>query len=304
VTDFLHLSSLIVLGVQESDQDYHVSVETKKKPRACHACGAIDLVGFGRKEQVFLDVPAHGKRVGIHLDRRRYRCKSCGVTMLEPLSMMDEKRAMTTRLVRYVQEQSLKRTFTSAAEDIGVDEKTVRNIFRDHVRVLEATYQFQTPRVLGIDEIHLMRPRCVLSNVEERAVFNILVNRNKGTVERYLLHLPDRREVELVAMDMWTPYRDACQLALPWATVIVDKFHVVRMASQAVDDVRKSIRDDMSLKQRRGLMHDRFILLKRNRDLTDRERMLLELWTGSIPDLGLAYDLKERFYDLWDTGDK
>ncbi|MFZ8286734.1 transposase, partial [Staphylococcus aureus] len=77
------------------------------------------------------------------------------------------------------------------------------------------------------------------------------------------------------AMDMWTPYRDAVQTVLPDARIVIDKFHVVRMANDALEKVRKGLREQLTPKQRRGLMHDRFVLLKRERDLNDQELLLL-----------------------------
>lgn len=39
---------------------------------------------------------------------------------------------------------------------------------------------------------------------------------------------------------MWTPYRDAVQAVLPDARIVIDKFHVVRMANDALEKVRKT----------------------------------------------------------------
>ena len=99
-------------------------------------------------------------------------------------------------------------------------------------------------------------------------------------------------------MDMWTPYCDAVQAAMPDARIVIDKFHVVRMANDAADKVRKSLRELLTPKQRRGLMHDRFVLLKR--DLNDKERLLLSGWTANYPELGEAYRLKEVFYGIYE----
>ncbi len=104
-------------------------------------------------------------------------------------------------------------------------------------------------------------------------------------------------------MDMWKPYKDAVNTILPHAKVVVDKFHVVRMANQALDNVRKSLKAHMSQKERRTLMRERFILLKRKHDLNERESFLLDTWLGNLPALKEAYELKEEFYWIWDTPD-
>lgn len=52
---------------------------------------------------------------------------------------------VNNRLIDWIQEASLEKTFTSVADDIGVDEKTVRNIFNDYVVELEAQTDFRIP---------------------------------------------------------------------------------------------------------------------------------------------------------------
>lgn len=58
-------------------------------------------------------------------------------------------------------------------------------------------------------------------------------------------------------MDMWRPHKDTVNTVLPEAKVVVDKFHVVRMANQALDYVRKSLKDKLTSKERRTLMRER-----------------------------------------------
>ena len=42
---------------------------------------------------------------------------------------------------------------------------------------------------MGIDEIHLIRPRCVISNIQNNTIVDMLVSRNKDTVINYLSNL-------------------------------------------------------------------------------------------------------------------
>lgn len=299
-TNLLNLSGYLVTNVDETEHDYHVTAEVSNPPATCSSCGSDRLIGHGRTDQVIRDLPSHGKRVAIYVAPRRWRCQGCGKTITELLPLVNTKREMTERLVTWIGHQSLGRTFTSIAEDTDLDEKTIRNIFRDHVNELEAQFRFEAPKWMGIDEIHLIRPRCVISNIQNNTIVDTLVNRNKDTVINYLSNLAGRHEVQYVAMDMWATYRDAVQAVMPNARIVIDKFHVVRMANDALERVRKGLREQLTPKQRRGLMHDRFVLLKRERDLNDRERLLLDGWTANYPDLGVAYRLKEDFYGIYE----
>lgn len=298
--NILNLSDYTVTHLEETPHDYHVYATVNGAAHPCVVCHSTDVVGHGRKEQLIRDLPMHGRRVAVYVEAKRYRCRGCGKTFSPPLPQVDWKREMTARLVGWIEHESLRRTFAGIAEEAGVDEKTVRNIFRAHVRHLEATVRIETPRWLGIDEIHILgRPRCILSNLEQQTIVNVLPNRNKSTVIGYLQQLPDREKVNHVAIDMWNPYREAVRQLLPHAKVIVDKFHVLRQANQAVEVVRKSLRASLTPKQRRTLMHDRFVLLKRRHDLTDQEALLLSGWAENFPALKAVYELKEAFFDIY-----
>jgi transposase len=300
-TNFFNLLKYKILSVEETEHDYHVYAEVIQAPTHCQYCQSSELVGFGRREQFIRDLPAQGRRVAIYVNTKRIHCKSCKKTFSESLPDIAERRAMTARLTKWIGEQSIKRTFASLAEETGLVEGTIRNIFRDHVNELQRTVQFETPQWMGIDEIHLIKPRGVITNIETNTVVELLANRNQDTIATYLTGLKGRDKVQYVAMDMCEPYKAAVNAALPQATLVIDKFHIVKMANEALDKVRNSMRADLTLKQKRGLMHDRFLLLKRERDLTDRERFNLDSWVENYPLLGEAYRLKEAFYGIYEA---
>lgn len=242
-----------------------------------------------------------GKRVGLYIDTQRYRCRECGKTFMEPLSGISASRMMTDRLEQWIGQQSVSRTFASVADEVGVVEGTVRNIFHDYIAKLEQGMHFEVPRWMGIDEIHLLRkPRCVITDVRNNTIVEILSNRNKSTVMTYLTKLKDSDCIQYVAIDMWTPYREVVEVMLPQATIIIDKFHVVRMANDALERVRKQLRAELEPKARRGLMHDRFVLLKRAQSLSDQDHLKLSGWTQNYPLLGVAYELKEGFFAIYE----
>lgn len=299
--NILNLASYAVLSVDNTDHDYHIKAEVKESPKRCYECHSSNVVGFGRREQLVKDLPIHGKRVGIYLNTRRMKCNECSKTFSERLPEVDERRSMTRRLVDWIGKQAVRRTFSSIAEDVGVTEGTIRLVFKDYVSDVEKTFRFETPKWMGIDEIHLIKPRGVITNIENNTILELLPNRNKDTVTNYLYRLDGKEQIQYVAMDMWAPYRDACKVVLPNARIIIDKFHVVKMANEAMERVRKDLRTSLTIKEKRGLMHDRWVLLKRESELTDQEALLLSGWIKNYVMLGQAYRLKEDFFGIYDA---
>jgi transposase len=218
---------------------------------------------------------------------------------------MADHHSSTKRLLAYIGKESMKRTFVGVADDTGIHERTIRRLFALEVARLESEVHYETPRWLGIDEVHLVkRARCILTNVEQRTVIDMLATRSKDAVSHYLYQMPNRQHIELVAMDMWLPYRDAVRDILPQATVVIDRFHVIRLAIQGMDTVRKETRAHLTARQSRTLKRDRYILFHRRSDLNEQDQFILDLWLGQFPTLGKAYQLKEAFCDLWDVKDR
>src|ERR1700749_2862553 len=129
----LALDDWKVLVRKTDEHDMLITTEYAKPPEFCVRCGVegAKLLKHGVQEQTFMDTPIHGKRVGIKVQRQRYRCADCKGTFQQLLPDMDEKRTMTRRLLDYIRQRSLERTFTEVSEDVGVNEKTVRTILHD-----------------------------------------------------------------------------------------------------------------------------------------------------------------------------
>ena len=96
---------------------------------------------------------------------------------------------MTNRLVAWMGKQAVRRTFASIAEEVGCHGIHHQGRIQDYVNGLERTIRFETPKWMGIDEIHLIKPRGVITNIQNNTVVELLHDRNKETVIKYLAGL-------------------------------------------------------------------------------------------------------------------
>ena len=97
------------------------------------------------------------KRVGLLVKSQRYKCNECVATFFESLPNIDEGRSVTNRLVKWIQEASVERTFTSVTNEIGVDETDCTKTFNDYVDEFEAKFDFRIAKWLAIDKVHLLK---------------------------------------------------------------------------------------------------------------------------------------------------
>lgn len=293
----LNLDGLTVEARNDSETryDFVVRAQTPAPP-----CCLTPPVRNGSKRVNYLDLPMHGRHVAIGVDRQRFLCRECGRTLYQPIPHMNDTNMMTQRLVTYIQLRSMDSTFAALGRELGVDEGTVRGIFRRYAAKELAKLEIQTPEIMGLDELHILsRFRGVVTDVGNRTLVDILPNRNKPAIIKYLSEMKDRERVKVVAMDMWNPYRDAVRLVLPKAQIVVDKYHVVRMANEALERIRKEHRLTLPPKGRLQLKDDRWILLRNAEDLAAHKRMIMETWFDRFPTLKMAYEAKEAFRDIW-----
>ena len=275
MTDILHLPHLRALSVQDCGDYYQIEATGDVEPTSCPVC-VSSLYRHGSQRQAYIDTPIHGKRVMLEIDRKRYRCKECGKTLFAPLPDMDAKRNMTERLVRLIEQRCLKETFAALSRDIGIDDKTIRHVFDDYVESKRQAVHFETPEILGIDELKIVGEyRCMITNIDKQSVFDLLTSRRKVDLTEYFKKLPNKANVRIVVMDMWGIYKQVTHAEFPSRPIVVDKFHVVRMANEALERVRKDIRKGLDTRTRIKLKDERFVMLKRSHNLSEEEKAKL-----------------------------
>ena len=79
--DLLNLVHFNILNIAENEYDFQISVETSEPPSFCPHCGCIaNLYKHSKRDQLCMDLPIHGKRVGLLLTRQRFKCRECNQT--------------------------------------------------------------------------------------------------------------------------------------------------------------------------------------------------------------------------------
>ena len=297
----LNLPEFRVLKVEENEQkDLKFTVEAIKPIVSCPECGNEDCYKHAPMERFVRDLNMFNQRVGIVVKGNRYKCKQCGKTFTEKFYSIDDRDKITIRLKEHIKELSLKEPFKKIGDIYTISPTTVKRIFNEYVEEQERAMIFETPRVLGIDEVHLNKKmRCIFTDIEKLKILDMLPNRSKKDVIKFLSKVPDLHKVEVVTMDMWRPYKDSITETIPKAHLVVDKYHVVQYVNKALDTVRKSFRETLSPQQRKQLMRDRFVLLRNKEDLIPADRLNRDIWFTVFPTLRTAYYIKEGLRDMY-----
>ena len=144
-----------------------------------------------------------------------------------------------------------------------------------------------------------------MTDLTRRIVLDVLPDRKKATLIRWLRRPPDGIDLSTLAFaatDLWSHYRAAVQTVFPTVAVVADRFHVVQNLHTVIHDVRKEAQSaaatDEERKQLKGL---RYLLLKNEHNLTDADKQRLAALAESHPPLFQLWQLRQDLHDWYEV---
>lgn len=299
MTDLLRLDRLTVEATRQEDGSFIITVRSKAPifPKCCLLCTPKKL---GTKAIRFRDYTIQADPVWLEVKRQRFKCLHCDKISYEDLPDFDTDFRMTKRFRGHLGWQAIEMPFTVAAEQNGVHETLIRRLFAAEAERHLANYHPYLPRVLGMDEIYLHRKaRFVIGDVENGWMIDMQPSRRDADLRAYFDGLLDRDRVEVVCQDMWTGYRSVTKAMFPRAVTVIDKYHVQRTANYGMEVVRKALYLGLSNKDRVALKRKRTLFLARGGGETAAAQDAMAKVFASHPAMQRAYDIKERFYDIY-----
>jgi len=250
------------------------------------------------------DLPWGTWQVWLVVDVHRLRCHRCGVRT-ERIRWLAGKARYTARFEAAVAQECEQAPVIRVAARWGLPPETVRQLDKRALRRWAARRPRTPLRYLGVDEFFIgqgVQFLTVVSDLETAEPLWVGRERKRETLDRFFAEaLPPRRRraIQAVCVDMWEPFRLSLHTHLPRARLVYDTFHVLRHASEAVDETRRA-KFFRQGREARDLVRGKRWLLLRSWTHLDRDdrQSLRELFTLDRR-LAKAYLLKEQLAQLW-----
>jgi transposase len=252
------------------------------------------------------DIGVADWRIYLEFERWRVWCPRCRAVFVEQLDWLAKNPRYTQRFALHVGKLCRDMPNKAVAEIEHLHHSTVKDLDKLYMQQQLASAGSPAPRAIGVDEIAIRKGheyRIVVSDLERvRPIWFGGQGRREEDFDQFFAALGAKKtgRIQLAVMDMWRPFRNSLERNAPQASIVFDKFHILRHLGDALDEVRRSEYRRLSGKDRTFIKGQRYTLLSRWENLSSDGRNSLKKLLAANRRLNTAYVLKEQFGQLWD----
>ncbi len=287
----LGLPGASVTGVRFAEEGVVVAVRMRRRRRVCSRCGQVCAATHDTVLCRWRHLDLGGQRCYLVAQVRRVKCADCGVRVE---AVPWARGARFTRdfedVVAYLAQQMAK---APIARLMRIAWDTVGRIVERVIAERLDPRRLDGLRAVGVDEVSYRRRHRYLTVVADHDTGRIVwlaKGRNAATLQAFFDELGERRAtIRAVSIDMSGSYEKAIRDSVPQAEVCFDPFHVVRVAADAVDQVR---RDEWNAHERSHTTTGRWVKNTRWALLKAPDRQSLD----QLGTLGEVYVRNQRLY--------
>ena len=321
-TALLGMEEFVVGAQVEVDGEVWLMVETVADVVGCDTCGTR-AVGHGRRVVRVRDLPAGDRPVVLVWRKRIWRCPDadCGVrTWSEETDGIGPRAVLTERaraeICRRVGAEG--HSVAQVARSFGVGWHTAMAAVVDHGRPrVDHLSRLRRPSAIGLDETSFLaanasHPTLLVSgfvDLDRHRLIDVVPGRSAEAVATWLRAKPPRwlAGIATAVIDPYSGYALGLADGLPRARLVVDHFHAVRLANQALDEVRRRVQQ--ATLGHRGRKGEPLYRIRR-RLLAAHERLDEGAWARVVVlleegdpagEVGAAYMAKELLREVYAT---
>ena len=276
----------------------------------CPKCKSRNVATYKHRNRTLIGLPYGKCQVRFVVPVRKVICRDCKAVTYERVAFAAYKNARITRLLaKKLLARAADVSMKSLAEEYRVSWRTVRDAIEDGLRKRYRRRDYSKVRNIGVDELYVFRherpSRRFITTVRDQDAGTVLdVARGKGAaaLKRFERKIaPFKENIRTVSMDMASSYTSWAAGFLSNATIVIDRFHVMKALNDRVDKARRKVMAMVDEKTAKKIKGNRYVFLKNRDKLTPKEERKLER-AGKIKECSTLMEVhlfKERMRSIY-----
>lgn len=281
----------------------------------CSGCGRPGPTYDTQAQRRFDFVPLWGMAVVLVYAMRRIDCRTCGVKVEQvPWIAPGSKSPMTLALTVFLARWARRLSWQQVAEAFRVSWDAVYRAVEQVVAYGLEHRDLTGIGAIGVDEVAYAkghRYATLVYQIDEgrRRLLHVSQGRSVRSLLCFFRVLSKAGKargrdliggIGFVCSDMWRPYLKVIARKLPKALHILDRYHIVANLNKALDQVRAEEARKLAKQGWDVLQRSRWLLLRRRKRLTGRQRFRLRQILQWDLKTVRAYLLEEGLQAMWE----
>lgn len=255
---------VIHVDFQQAEGRIVFTAENTAKRLSCPACGAADQPIHDRLPRRWQHLNFFQYKAIIEATVPRIGCQACGKTTQVAVPWARAGAGFTETMEAFIIALCSQMPVCAVARLLGVSDDRVWRVLDFHVDAARAREDYSAVCRISADERSARKGQRFLTlfcDLDARRLLFATQGRNAATFEAFAddlaAHGGDAKAITDVSLDLGAAYQAGAREHCPNAAVSFDPFHVVALANEALDQVRRA-----EVKQVSDLKHIRWGTLK------------------------------------------
>ena len=267
---------------------------------SCPKCGKKGCKAHDTKEAVWRHLNFFQHTTYLHARQPRTNCGDCGILTAE-MPWARPGSGFTYLFESFVMILVREMSVLSMSKLLNEHDTRIWRILRHYVEKARREQDLYGVTKIGVDETSMKKGHdYVTIGVDMETSKVIFATKGKGadTLERFNQYLHDHGGdadfVTEVSSDMSPAFIQGARDYFVNACITFDKFHVMKIINEAVDQVRRE-----EQKSNPALKNSRFIWLKNAENLTEKQKIQFDSLSRQNLKTARAYHIKLNFQEFW-----
>lgn len=269
---------------------------------ACPDCGkACKVFDVINEDRTWRHLNFWQYQTILHARLPRVKCGECGKVLTVKVDWARPQTGLTWRFEAYVMELMKEMPVAAVAREVNEHDTRLWRVLRYYVNRAMAEMDMSQVKRIAIDETSSRRGHQYITlfvDVDTKKLLFAVEGKGATGLATFVSFLSERgiaaEQIEEFVCDMSAAFISGIGEHFPKAGITFDKFHVMKMVNESVDQVR---RDEQ--KEVEELKKSRYIWLKNEENLTASQREKLVKLKDLNLVTGRAYRIKLALQDMW-----
>lgn len=268
----------------------------------CPACGKSGYTAYDTERKTWRHLNFFQHKAFLTARVPRIDCPDCGVKTVS-VPWARPKSGFTLLFEAYILTLATSMPVKTVAAMVNETDQRLWRVLHHYVKKAREKVDYSSVRKIGVDETSKRRGHnyvSVFADLDDPRVLYVADGKDSETIEDFkadlVAHNGDSEAIQDICCDMSPAFISGIESEFPNAQITFDKFHVIKILNDAVDQVRRQ-----ELTKQPALKKTRYLWLKNPNHLTLNQKATIKSLQLKKMNLktARAYQIKLNFQEFY-----